>query len=138
MAGVMGREWVFQATAWALGGGGTLLLLWALHWDRARGRWRCPRCWYSMAGAVADAGGAGNLLARPLSQRWRASYGEVLRQSWSLYQRWQGLKNPDGTPASDELAAAVEGLFAIPYTLKARTRERWPEGMPPLVEFKIE
>src|SRR5690606_16470088 len=28
-----------------------LVLLWAMLWDRARGRRRCPRCFYDMSGA---------------------------------------------------------------------------------------
>ena len=41
-----------------LGGGGlagigVVMLFWALFWDRARGRKRCPKCWYDMSGAVA-------------------------------------------------------------------------------------
>lgn len=29
---------------------GLLLALWALFWDRSRGRKRCPKCWYNMEG----------------------------------------------------------------------------------------
>lgn len=44
-------------TAWYACGGTLLatavgLLGWALLWDRARGRARCPGCWYSMEGAA--------------------------------------------------------------------------------------
>lgn len=35
----------------ALGAAGLMLGVWALSWDSARGRKRCPRCWYDMAGA---------------------------------------------------------------------------------------
>lgn len=44
----------------ALAGGGILalaglgLLWWALLWDRARGRRRCPRCWYNLAGTPGN------------------------------------------------------------------------------------
>lgn len=31
---------------------GILLALWSLFWDRARGRRRCPRCWYDMSGST--------------------------------------------------------------------------------------
>jgi hypothetical protein len=52
MSGVTWTTWV-----WWLGGGGLLiisltLLFWALLWDRARGRKRCPRCWYDMSAAT--------------------------------------------------------------------------------------
>jgi hypothetical protein len=39
-------------SALALGG---LLALWALFWDRSRGRVRCPKCWHNMTGLAADA-----------------------------------------------------------------------------------
>ena len=32
--------------------GGAPLLVWAMFGDRARGRRRCPRCWYDMSGAT--------------------------------------------------------------------------------------
>ncbi|MCA9312608.1 MAG: hypothetical protein KDA21_15445 [Phycisphaerales bacterium] len=35
-----------------LGAGALVWLLWALFWDRSRGRARCPRCRYDMAGAT--------------------------------------------------------------------------------------
>lgn len=45
-------DWVWQATGWALAAAGVVLFLWALFWDRARGRKRCPKCWYDLSGAV--------------------------------------------------------------------------------------
>src|SRR5687767_10762457 len=44
-------------TLFWLGGGvlalaGMALLAWALFWDRARGRKRCPNCWYDMSQAA--------------------------------------------------------------------------------------
>lgn len=50
----MGAAWT--ATAWVLAVGGVLLLAWALWWDRARGRLRCRRCWYDLAGVVGGGG----------------------------------------------------------------------------------
>jgi hypothetical protein len=52
-------DWVFHALGWTLAGLGVLLALWALFWDRSRGRRRCPKCWYSMEGAVERKGGDG-------------------------------------------------------------------------------
>lgn len=40
-----------QVTAWYLFAAGAIMLLLAMFWDRPRGRLRCPRCWYDMAGA---------------------------------------------------------------------------------------
>lgn len=47
-----GYDWVYAAAGWAVGAAGVLLLLWALFWDRSRGRRRCPKCWYDMAGVA--------------------------------------------------------------------------------------
>lgn len=33
---------------------GILLGMWAMVWDRSRGRLRCPKCWYSMSGTPAS------------------------------------------------------------------------------------
>jgi hypothetical protein len=47
---------IWTAAALTLGGVGALVFLWAIFWDRARGRLRCPRCWYDMKGAVQSRG----------------------------------------------------------------------------------
>src|SRR5262245_11786416 len=46
----MSTSWLWPALGWVLAMAGAALLFWALLWDRARGRRRCPKCWYSMAG----------------------------------------------------------------------------------------
>ena len=47
-----GQLWGLGA---ALAGVASLLLLWALGWDRpAKGRQRCPKCWYDMTHAAPD------------------------------------------------------------------------------------
>jgi hypothetical protein len=51
MGGSGWQDVAFSAAAWTLGILGVLLLVWALFWDRSRGRKRCPRCWYDMSGA---------------------------------------------------------------------------------------
>jgi hypothetical protein len=43
-------DWLYHALGWTLAAAGLLLLLWSLFWDRSRGRRRCPKCWYDMAG----------------------------------------------------------------------------------------
>lgn len=50
MAATSSLDWLYHTLGWTLGGAGLLLLLWALFWDRSRGRRRCPKCWYDMAG----------------------------------------------------------------------------------------
>ena len=42
--------WLFPTIAWTLAALALALLTWALFWDRPRGRKRCPKCWYDMAG----------------------------------------------------------------------------------------
>lgn len=48
VAGLQLHEWVWFCTAASLGLSGLALLLWALMWDRSRGRLRCPKCWYRL------------------------------------------------------------------------------------------
>lgn len=50
MGGASVQDWVFWTSGAVMALGGVVLVLWALFWDRARGRKRCPRCWYSMEG----------------------------------------------------------------------------------------
>src|SRR3954469_17175546 len=50
MAAPANLDWLFAAVGWTLAAGGIVLLLWSLFRDRARGRRRCPKCWYDMAG----------------------------------------------------------------------------------------
>src|SRR6185436_16171664 len=47
--------WAYWSGAIALALVALGLCLWALLWDRSRGRRRCPRCWYDMSGAPARA-----------------------------------------------------------------------------------
>src|ERR1043166_9398756 len=48
-------DWVWIASGWVLLSLGAVLLGWSLFWDRARGRRRCPKCWYDMAGVPTTA-----------------------------------------------------------------------------------
>ncbi len=50
MGGAAGLDWICVAAGWALAVAGVVAFLWAMWWDRSRGRRRCPRCWYEMAG----------------------------------------------------------------------------------------
>lgn len=45
-------QWLLSATAWTIAGVGALMILWSLCRDRSRGRARCPKCWYDLAGLV--------------------------------------------------------------------------------------
>lgn len=46
----MVAAWVMIGTVWAFVALAGVLALWAIFWDRPRGRARCPKCWHSMAG----------------------------------------------------------------------------------------
>lgn len=48
--------WLWTTTGWSLVVVGAALLVWALFWDRAKGRRRCPKCWYDLSGAGAETG----------------------------------------------------------------------------------
>lgn len=45
-------DWIFWLTGGLLGALGLWLLYWSLLRDRARGRRRCPKCWYDMSGTA--------------------------------------------------------------------------------------
>lgn len=44
-----GVSWAIWAGVGTIIAAGSLLIAWAMLWDRARGRVRCPRCWYDMS-----------------------------------------------------------------------------------------
>jgi hypothetical protein len=44
-------DWLYSAAGWSLAAIAGTFLLWALFWDRSRGRRRCPKCWYDMRGS---------------------------------------------------------------------------------------
>ncbi len=50
MTGYLWTAWLWWIGAAALGLAGLSLLYWSLLKDRARGRRRCPKCWYNMSG----------------------------------------------------------------------------------------
>lgn len=56
----MELDWLWSLARWTLLAAGVALILYALFWDRARGRKRCPKCWYDMAGVpfTTDESGA--------------------------------------------------------------------------------
>lgn len=51
-SGLLQLDWAWELTAYALCTIAGLIVLWALFWDRPRGRKRCPGCWYDLAGAT--------------------------------------------------------------------------------------
>ena len=55
-AGRLGCMW-WTIGGWVLVVAGAVVVLWALLWDRARGRLRCRKCWYRLEGVGAGDGG---------------------------------------------------------------------------------
>jgi len=45
-----GFHGILPALAWTAAACALAWFVWAMFWDRARGRKRCPKCWYDMAG----------------------------------------------------------------------------------------
>jgi hypothetical protein len=43
-------DWIWWLSGASLAALAGVLLAWSLFWDRSRGRRRCPKCWYDMAG----------------------------------------------------------------------------------------
>ncbi|MEO1716329.1 MAG: hypothetical protein AAFR76_04385 [Planctomycetota bacterium] len=49
-------EWIWHWSGYAVALLAFVGVLWALFWDRSRGRRRCRRCWYDMAGVPTEPG----------------------------------------------------------------------------------
>ena len=47
-------EWIWHWSGYAVALAAFVGVVWALFWDRSRGRKRCRRCWYDMAGAPTE------------------------------------------------------------------------------------
>jgi len=239
MATSGGWDWVFWALAITLALLALALLAWSLFWDRARGRKRCPKCWYDMSapatdgdqltcpecgrttktaahltrtrrrwrfaalalvlalGAAVSAGwpraqqrgwlsfvptpvviellpiggldgpfgtallrrmysaplpsgdyettitdadrlrmvrriAEGNILARPVSERWRRSFGELHR-----YDSKIGVTLPGGDGYVEECAEAAKAWLEIPVDLTVRTRDKWPRDAMIVIETDL-
>lgn len=48
------QAWIYSAAGTVLALAGISMAGWALFWDRARGRKRCPKCWYSLEGVTGN------------------------------------------------------------------------------------
>src|SRR5439155_10485405 len=71
-------DWVDQWAGLAMMSIGAGVALWALLWDRARGRSRCPGCWYDMGGSPGCCPECGREVRRPTElhrtrRRWRCA-----------------------------------------------------------------
>jgi hypothetical protein len=71
--------------------------------------------------------GNGNWLARPMSERWKSSYGRVIRE----------LCLTDRIEVSEvNLVDALREWYTLPPELSLRTRKVWPEGYSLWVESR--
>jgi hypothetical protein len=50
MSAASNLDWLYHILGYTLAAAGLVLLLWALFWDRSRGRRRCSKCWYDLSG----------------------------------------------------------------------------------------
>lgn len=94
-------SWLWHCATIALAIIAAALLLWAMFSDRSRGRRRCPRCWYDMAGAPPGPDGTYTC----------PECGRVARRERHLYRprrRWRAVI------AAALLAATAVGIEAVP------------------------
>ncbi len=84
--------WAWEASAWGVAALGIALAVWAWRGDRSRGRRRCPKCWYDMAGVglkcpeCGHEAGAVKRLYRPRRRRGLAALGlAILLGSYGLW-----------------------------------------------------
>ncbi|MCI0364143.1 MAG: hypothetical protein L0Y44_01890 [Phycisphaerales bacterium] len=71
---------------------------------------------------------AGDVLARPLSERWKQKYGELIH-AWTQ----SGLFEVD-----PEAEAAQHKLWTLPLHLEVSSRPVWPHDAAPLVECSLQ
>jgi hypothetical protein len=82
----MTGDWVYMILGLLVALGGLLLMAWALFADGSRGRRRCPKCWYNMAGTDTfrcpecgyEAEGERNLLKSRRRVSWALVGGAVI------------------------------------------------------------
>lgn len=74
---------------------------------------------------VARRLGEGNILARPMSDRWKASYGRIIREAGnSVFELPAGR----GLPMAKAVEDAARTWYSLPPETHFRTRPRWPAG----------
>jgi len=85
---------------------------------------------------------SGNMLARPVDESWKKSYGEMLRQMYRrfAFDRVSGRANVrySSAPVSDALADAIEALVSLPVEVTVTTRSKWPRNVRPQIEAPVE
>lgn len=97
-----------------------LLLLWALAGDRARGRRRCPRCWYQL-------GVAGSVASVPLQCSECGHRVSNVRKLSRTRRRWRSA-----------VVACLIGLIAATLAVAPGARLRgWPGAIPSTVMVSV-
>ena len=107
-------DWALWSGAAALAVGATVLLAWAIRGDTARGRRRCPRCWYDMGGVPEGA---------PLRCPECGSIARHERRLRRTRRRWKWAL------AACVMGVAALGLWATPGAM----RGGWPGAVPSTV-----
>src|SRR5262245_58646025 len=127
--------WLWPATGYALVVIGGLLVIWALFWDRARGRRRCPKCWYDLNGVPGlkcpecgrEARNERTLFHTRRRWRWAAIGAVVLstdfgvgayRQGWDALPDWVLIELLPYAP-SNALLASLDRRLADPLQAPA-------------------
>lgn len=99
----------------------------------------------SQLATVFERCAAGNVLARPVVQRWQGSYGQLLRRD--LLQIWNQRAIPESptgdaaeqrSDAQNRMVAAVAKIRRLHGTPIVRSRAKWPRGMPLHVGVEVE
>jgi hypothetical protein len=90
--------WLWSMSGWVLLALGIMVTVWAIFGDRARGRRRCPRCWYDMRGVPGlvcpecgrEARSERKLHRRRRRWRWAALGLALLAMGWGVrpVSRW--------------------------------------------------
>lgn len=86
-------DWI-AITCWVVLGASGLLALWALFWDRPRGRLRCRKCAYDMSGGglVCPECGREHKTERSLKRtrrKWKTATSAVVIGTFALYAKHQ-------------------------------------------------
>ena len=73
----------------------------------------------------------GDLFARPISNRWKVKYGELIELTeFELYRF--------GQIAGDGQEVPNDALWALPVELEFKTRDPWPAGVPLFIEARMQ
>ncbi len=82
----------------------------------------------------------GNWLARPLSDRWKRSYGELLRllRTRVSFRDGNVAVYPGPRILTGSIDPAIKEWLSVPPAPRIRTRPKWPRGMPIAIDAEPE